>query len=353
MAQDAQARAASEVLTFEEILTPVSGPALWVVKRKRGVDLPDGSRGVVTTVYDVTEIKRSEMELRRHRDHLQELVDARTRELREAVEVAERASRAKSEFLANMSHELRTPMHAILSFAQLGIERAAAGGSDPGRLEQYFGRIGQSGARLLVLLNDLLDLAKLESGHMHYEFGEHDLATLATAAIQELQPLAAAAQLELRFDPCGEVPPIRCDPLRLSQVLRNLLGNAIKFTPAGGRVWLELRAGEAHGHGLRAGRALLLRVLDTGVGVPEGECESIFEKFTQSTRTRNKAGGTGLGLPICREIVQAHGGVIWAENRVPAGACFTVALALPEHGLPPCGPEAADQQGGSVASTHN
>ncbi len=344
--QDAQARAAAGLLTFEEVLTPVRGGARWVVKRKRGVDLPDGTRGVVTTVYDVTEIKHSELELRHHRDHLQELVEARTAELRRAMEAAEHASRAKSEFLANMSHELRTPMHAVLSFAQLGVERCAAPGADVARLEQYFGRIHQSGARLLALLNDLLDLAKLESGRTHYEFAEHDLAALAAAAIQELLPLAGEAGVELRLAPGGPLPPVRCDPARLGQVLHNLLGNAIKFSPPRSRAWVELCTGAAAEHGV-GGRVVLLRVLDEGVGVPAGEHESIFDKFTQSSRTRSKAGGTGLGLPICREIVQAHGGAIWAESRAPAGACFTVALPLQ-----PAAAQPADMDSGAAKRAH-
>ena len=328
IAQDAQARERREVLTFEEILTPVSGAALWVIKRKRGVDLPDGTRAVVTTVYDVTEVKRSEMELRQHRDHLQELVDARTRELREAVEAAQRASQAKSEFLANMSHELRTPMHAVLSFAQLGAERARVGDADVARLEQYFARIQQSGTRLLTLLDDLLDLAKLEAGRMHYELDVHDPAALAAAVVQELTPLADAAQVQLGLEARGPVPALLCDALRLSQVLRNLVGNAIKFSRAGGRVCIELALGAPPPARLAVPQALLLRVLDQGIGIPDGEHDRIFDKFTQSSRTRSKAGGTGLGLPICREIVQAHAGAIWAENRRGAGACFTVALPL-------------------------
>jgi signal transduction histidine kinase len=276
----------------------------------------------------VTESKRAEMELRQHRDHLQELVEARTRELRQAVDAAERASRAKSEFLANMSHELRTPMHAVLSFAELGIQKAAAGEADPQRLEQYFTRIHQSGTRLLALLNDLLDLAKLEAGPLHYELALHDPAALANAAIQELQPLAAAGQVTLQLQVLTPLPRIQCDAMRIGQVLRNLVGNGIKFTPPGGHVWVELDLGEAHARGFPHAAALLLRVLDDGVGVPDGEHESIFEKFTQSSRTRSKAGGTGLGLSICREIVHAHGGMMWAESRAGAGTCFVVALPL-------------------------
>jgi signal transduction histidine kinase len=141
----------------------------------------------------------------------------------------------------------------------------------------------------------------------------------------------------------GALPQLRCDGVRVGQVLRNLVGNAIKFTPAGGRVWVELETGEIAG--LPGGRSVLLRVLDDGVGIPDGEYDAIFDKFTQSSRTRSKAGGTGLGLAICREIVQAHAGAIWAENRGRGGACFTVALPI-DAARPGQAPAAVAQRAG-------
>jgi len=275
----------------------------------------------------------AEAELRRHRDNLQELVAERTRELREAMEAAETANLAKSEFLTKMSHELRTPMHAILSFARLGIEKLAHGRSEAHKLQQYFGRIDQSGERLLALLNDLLDLSKLESGCLEYQFGEHDLMGVVRTAMQEFSALAMRADVRLDLgSEAGESVRGWFDPIRLGQVLRNLLSNAIKFTPAGGRVRITLRAGPAPAD-MQGGRALLLGVSDTGVGIPAEEREAIFEKFVQSSLTKSRAGGTGLGLAICREIVQAHGGRIWVESEAGSGSTFIVALPV-EGGVP-------------------
>jgi signal transduction histidine kinase len=137
--------------------------------------------------------------------------------------------------------------------------------------------------------------------------------------VQETAPLASAAQIRVRVASTLSDVPLRCDAVRIAQVVRNLLSNALKFTPAGGEVLVRLDP-DGSGTGVR------LSVEDTGVGIPQAELESIFQKFAQSTRTRSKAGGTGLGLAICREIVQAHGGRIWAESRDAGGSRFVVLL---------------------------
>jgi PAS domain S-box-containing protein len=284
-----------------------------------------GYRG---TGCDITERRELEDELRRHRDHLQELVEVQTADLLRAKNAAERASQAKSEFLANMSHELRTPMHAILSFARIGGQKAES--APPAKLREYYEHIRASGDRLLDLVNDLLDLSKLETGHMQYTMVPLDLGHHARTVVAELSSLLEArgqhCEIAIGIADCH----VLGDRKRIDQVLNNLLGNAIKFTPEGRRIFIEITAAT-----LPAGRraadsgeqaALRLTVADEGIGIPPAELESIFDKFAQSSKTATGAGGTGLGLAISREIVLAHRGIILARNRPEGGAAFDVIL---------------------------
>jgi signal transduction histidine kinase len=247
-----------------------------------------------------------------------------------AEEAAAQAAEAKLEFLANMSHELRTPVHAILSFARIGASRALT--TSPEKLRDYFEHIHASGERLLDLVNDLLDLSKLEAGCMKYMMERLDLARRAMDVVTELAPLIESKQLTCTLDRSVADSHISGDHKRIDQVLRNLLGNAIKFTPAGRRIAIEIAA-DVMPVGRRAmddrvQPALRLTVADEGIGIPETEVESVFDKFTQSSLTSTGAGGTGLGLPICREIVHAHRGLIRARNRPEGGAAFDVLLPL-------------------------
>ncbi|MSQ60751.1 MAG: HAMP domain-containing histidine kinase [Betaproteobacteria bacterium] len=243
-------------------------------------------------------------------------------------EAAEQANVAKSEFLANMSHELRTPMHAILSFAQLGAEKSRD--TTLPKIPQYFGRIRESGQRLLKLLNDLLDLSKLEAGRMNYEFRHHPVKVIVDGVIAELETLAQQSDVKVRSEYEAHDLTAYCDGDRISQVIRNLLANALKFTPRGKSVTLSvtrtlLPAGRGSGdaQGLPG---VEVRVCDEGVGIPENELELIFGKFMQSSKTKSGAGGTGLGLAISREIAEQHGGYIAAFNHPAGGAVFIFAL---------------------------
>jgi PAS domain S-box-containing protein len=270
---------------------------------------------------DITERKRVEMELAAQRDRLHELAGALSR----AKDEAERANEAKSVFLANMSHELRTPMHAIMSFSRLGLDRVAMGEVD--RLSRYFGNIHESGARLTSLLNDLLDLSKLEAGRMEMRRDQTDLSQVVNDCIIELEPLAATKKQRIVFPTPAVAVIANVDPVRIGQVLRNLLSNANKFSPEGGRIDIELQALPD-----AVPPAVRLAVLDEGVGIPESELESVFDKFVQSSKTRTNEGGTGLGLAICRELVIAHGGSIHARQREPRGTVFE--MILPVDGQP-------------------
>jgi signal transduction histidine kinase len=261
---------------------------------------------------------------RRHRQLLAasaELNSERTRlqrvniELNAAKEQADQANQAKSSLLMNMSHEFRTPMHAILNYANMGIKTLHA--IEPQKLKKYLTNIQCSGLRLMELLNALLDLAKLESGKLELRQARGDLVHIVRQSQAEIGSLFEAKQLELNInsqsgDTCAFV-----DRERLMQVFINLFSNAIKFSPKEGIIEVTIADTVLAGRG----QALHCIVADQGVGIPDQELETIFNKFTQSSKTAG-AGGSGLGLAICREIVHLHGGVIWAAAPPSGGAAI-------------------------------
>ena len=322
-----------------------NGDYRWLRRRGRVVldaaGAPSMSAGTMT---DIHAAKLAEEELKLHRDHLARLVrersagfeaarlEAETERQRAQVALAAavRANQAKSEFLANMSHELRTPMHAIISFANFGVEKHAQVAHD--RLLHYFRNIQKSGGRLLCLLNDLLDLSKFEAGKMLLHLAPGKVEDLFTEAIAEAETLALARQVRLICDTEPGLPSVDWDATRMLQVVRNLLSNAIKFSLEGGAVELSARRA-ALPAGRRAGdpqvAGIEIRVRDTGIGIPEDEFEAVFDKFVQSSKTKTGAGGTGLGLAICREIVLAHQGDIRAQSNPDKQAGTTFVVSLP------------------------
>ena len=288
------------------------------------------------TFSDIHESKLAEEELKRHRDNLAEMVSERTARLVQARDEAEQANKSKSEFLANMSHELRTPMHAILSFAKFGVDRWEKAERD--KLHHYFENIHKSGSRLLTLLNDLLDLSKLEAGKMNMDLQAHHLSELIQDAFTESEALAKTKSLELKLNNQLLDDTLHVDAPRMLQVIRNLLSNAIKFSPEGAAITVHLKESDLP-KGRRASDketqpAVLIAIQDEGIGIPESELEAVFDKFVQSSKTKTGAGGTGLGLAICREIVEAHQGKIRATNNATpdqpnaTGASFHIVLPL-------------------------
>jgi signal transduction histidine kinase len=239
----------------------------------------------------------------------------------EQKEAVERAAKAKSEFLSNMSHELRTPMHAILGYSEICTTEVKEG--EVKDIQRYLNNITTAGKRLLILLNDLLDLAKMEAGRMEYKFERADLRDVVAHTLMELDPLIKAKTIEMQVT-LGVHTDALFNKARLTQVLVNLVSNAIKFSDAGSHVGIELSEARL-GSGKQGVRC---RVIDEGPGIPDKELKAVFDKFIQSSKTKTGKGGTGLGLAICNHIINAHGGAIWAENAKPHGAVFTFVIPI-------------------------
>jgi len=278
-------------------------------------------------VVDEHLARRAVAEAGRLREHIaalestQRQLQATTDQLRRALGAAAAASQAKSQFLAMMSHELRTPLNAIIGFSEIAVGELF-GPIEP-RYREYSRNVIDSGKHLLGLINDILDFSKIESGHFDLREEAVDAAGTIADTVHMLHRQAEEAGIRLMVEVPANLPPLRADPQRLRQILLNLLANALKFTPRGGQVQVTAMAQET---------GLVIAIRDTGIGMADEDIPNALERFVQIDSDLNrKHGGTGLGLPLSKRLVELHDGMLEIESAVGIGT--TVRITFPRQRL--------------------
>jgi PAS domain S-box-containing protein len=322
----AQTTVTEPVLTFDRKVRSTSGDGVWHQYTIRRLTHEDGATPEYQAVIqDITQ-----------RKHCEEALRAKERALQHAKEVAEAANHAKSRFLATMSHELRTPLNAIIGFSEI-LGDQTFGGLNPRQLK-YAGNILHSGQHLLQLINDILDLSKVEAGRLELTRSEFSLARILQDVLNIVRTLASKKNIQLHFQLPDTLPPLFADEAKFKQIMFNLLSNAIKFTPDGGKVTVRaaLEAAGANATpraGLPAGGGPCLRVTvtDTGIGVRPQDQERIFVEFEQVDSSYGRTQqGTGLGLALTKRLVELHGGCVWIESPGIEGQGSTFVVLLPQ-----------------------
>lgn len=280
------------------------------------VQFEEGFR-VSAIIRDVSERHVAEEKLRAVQSAYTAELAAKNRELEVRNELVERANRLKSEFLSGMSHELRTPLHTIIGFTEL-LEEQIEGPLNE-KQQRFIRHIHRDSQHLLALINDVLDLSKIESGRLELQRAVFPLLESLEETISSVRPRAQAKSIEIETQTPAAID-IYADRLRFKQILYNLLSNAVKFTPEGGRISVEVSVLPA---------CVEVCVADTGIGIPASEHQAVFDKFFQvGQKQAGGSEGTGLGLAITRHLVEQHGGTIRLESEPGKGSRFTFTLPL-------------------------
>jgi PAS domain S-box-containing protein len=276
----------------------------------------DGLR-VIALVRDITQRKEAEDRITAIREQYMAELAAKNEQLEDRNREAEKANRLKSEFLASMSHELRTPLHTIIGFSEL-LSEEIQGSLNPDQ-KRFVGHVLQDARHLLDLINEVLDISKIESGRLELQHELFDFRSCVEEVLAGIQQRAAPKNIRVE-NKSAFLDQLYADRLRVKEILYNLLSNAVKFTAEGGLVWLESFVRDDF---------LQVTVVDTGIGIPEEERAAIFEKFYQGRREAGAVQeGTGLGLPITKHLVELHGGTIWVESEPGKGSRFSLTLPL-------------------------
>jgi len=280
------------------------------------VHSPEGLR-VSAVIRDVTDRQKAEQEFRDMQARLTAALSKSNQELEVRSREAEEANRLKSEFLASISHELRTPLHTIIGFSELLGEELD--GLLNCKQRRFVEHIHKDSLHLLELINDILDLSKIESGRLDLHREIFDAPQAAREEMGNIAPAAAAKHISLEFKPCEPIQ-VYADPIRFRRILLNLLSNAVKFTPEEGTISIECSCD---------GTDAQFCVSDSGLGVPRHEHETIFNKFHQvGSTTKGVREGTGLGLAITKHLVEQHNGRIWVDSEPGQGSRFYFTLPL-------------------------
>lgn len=301
-----------------------NGERVWISWTNKGIYEEGKLTGILCIGNDITMLKKTQQELQTHRKNLEETVKKRTEELAIANQKLKQVSQHKSEFLANMSHEIRTPMNSILGMTELLKETALTK-----EQKEYLEILESSGDSLLNLINDILDLSKVEAGELTIEFVDFELRELVNKIVSIMSFKAKNKGLTLTLSISPDVPNnFVGDPHRLRQILTNLINNAIKFTEKG-YVALNISNQKIVKEQKETIATILFSLKDSGIGIPKEKLDIIFERFTQADSSITREyGGTGLGLAISKKLVEMMGGKIWVESEVGQGTAFHFTIQM-------------------------